>query len=267
MLIAIKGAGDLASGIALRLYRARFNVAMSELALPTTIRTAVSFSRAVTEGVANVEGVNAKLARNAAEAAALIKQGLIAVLVDPDAASLLKLKPDVLVDAILAKANLGTRLSDAPVVIGVGPGFSAGVDCHAVVETRRGHTLGRVITEGCALKNTGEPGEIGGYTIERLLKAPAAGVFTKAASIGEVLEAGEAAGYVGEIPMRAKIRGVLRGILPSGIPVYEGMKCGDIDPRPYTEHCFTVSDKALAIGGGVLEAILRFTPENRLDLR
>ncbi|HOR13470.1 MAG TPA: molybdenum hydroxylase, partial [Clostridia bacterium] len=148
MLIAIKGAGDLASGIALRLYRARFNVAMSELALPTTIRTAVSFSRAVTEGEANVEGVNAKLAKDVKEAAAFIKQGLIAVLVDPDAACLLKLKPDVLVDAILAKANLGTRLSDAPVVIGVGPGFSAGVDCHAVVETRRGHTLGRVITEG-----------------------------------------------------------------------------------------------------------------------
>ena len=162
-------------------------------------------------------------------------------------------------DAILAKRNLGTRITDAPVVIGVGPGFTAGVDCHAVVETMRGHTLGRVIHAGSALPNTGIPGLIGGFAGERVLRAPAGGVFHQLLDIGAQVRQGDVAATVNGVPMTCTLDGVLRGILPDGTPVHKGMKAGDIDPRCKVEHCYTASDKALAIGGGVLEAILDLT--------
>jgi len=160
------------------------------------------------------------------------------------------------VDAILAKRNLGTRITDAPVVIGVGPGFTAGTDCHAVVETMRGHTLGRAIYHGSALPNTNIPGLIGGYAGERVLRAPADGVFHQLLDIGAAVKAGDVAGEVNGIPMRCTIDGVVRGILPEGTPVHKGMKSGDVDPRCRPEYCTTASDKALAVGGGVLEALL-----------
>ena len=166
------------------------------------------------------------------------------------------LRPDVVVDAVLAKRNLGTHLTDASCVVGVGPGFLPGRDCHAAVETQRGHDLGRVLWDQAPASNTGVPGEIGGYTVERLLRAPADGVFLPAARIGDLVEAGQPVGYVEGTPMRAQISGVLRGLLPDGTPVHTGMKAGDIDPRCRREHCFSVSDKARAVGGGVLEAIL-----------
>ncbi len=267
MLVVIKGAGDIASGVALRLWRARLNVVMTEIARPTAIRRTVSFSQAVTDGQAIVEGVMAVLAKDSQEAIAILQSGRIPVLVDPAAHCIRALKPDAVVDAILAKRNLGTALSDAPVVIGVGPGFTAGVDCHAVIETQRGHTLGRVILEGEALPNTGIPGNIGGYMLERILRAPADGVFKQALGIGATVQAGDVAGYVDGIPVKTEIAGVLRGILPDNTPVYKGMKSGDVDPRCRVEHCYTVSDKALAIGGGVLEAILRLTPQKSAHLR
>jgi len=267
MLVVIKGAGDIASGIALRLWRARFLVVMTDLAHPTAIRRTVSFCRAITEGEAKVEDVTARLAADAGEVPALFAEGVIPVLVDPEAACVPLLSPDALVDAVLAKRNLGTRITDAPVVVGVGPGFTAGADCHAVVETQRGHTLGRVITAGAALPNTGAPGDIGGYTTERILRAPADGVFQKVLEIGAVVSPGDIAGTVAGVPMRAEIAGVLRGILPDGTPVHKGMKSGDVDPRCKPEHCYTASDKALAVGGGALEAILRFTPRAAADLR
>jgi xanthine dehydrogenase accessory factor len=173
-----------------------------------------------------------------------------------------ELAPDVLVDAIMAKKNLGTRISDAPVVIASGPGFTAGIDCCAVIETKRGHTLGRVITasdpDPRALPDTGIPGDIGGFTTERIIRASADGIFEGRVNIGDRVQKGDLLGIVAGRPIRAEIAGIVRGILPSGIPVTAGMKSGDIDPRCERFHCFTVSDKALAIAGGVLEAILRF---------
>ncbi len=267
MLVVIKGAGDIASGIALRLWRARFDVVMTEIARPTAIRRTVSFSQAVTEGQAIVEGVMAELTQSSKGAIAVLQSGRIPVLIDPEAGCIRELRPDAVVDAILAKKNLGTLLSDAPVVIGVGPGFTAGVDCHAVIETQRGHTLGRVILEGSALPDTGIPGNIGGYMLERIVRAPADGVFKQVLGIGATVQAGDIAGYVDGSPVRAQIAGVLRGILPDNTPVYKGMKSGDVDPRCRVEHCYTASDKALAIGGGVLEAILHLTPLQSIGLR
>lgn len=256
MLIVVKGAGDLATGIACRLYRSGFGVVMTEIARPTAVRCAVSFSRAVYRGGATVEGIAAKLAGSPKEAFALTREGFVAVLVDPAGASVAALRPDGVVDAILAKRNLGTSLTDARAVIGVGPGFTAGVDCHAAVETQRGHDLGRVLYTGSPAPNTGVPGEIGGYTAERLLRAPADGVFSPAASIGDTVTAGQTVGFAGGRPMTARISGVLRGLLPEGTPVRSGMKAGDIDPRCQASHCFSVSDKARAVGGGVLEGLL-----------
>ncbi len=267
MLVVIKGAGDIATGIALRLWHARLHVVMTELAQPTAIRRTVSFCQAVTHGQAVVEGVTAELAQTCAAALSILKSGHIPVLIDPKAACIRELKPDIVVDAILAKRNLGTMLMDAPVVIGIGPGFTAGEDCHAVVETQRGHTLGRVLLEGSALPDTGVPGNIGGYTVERILRAPADGIFTQVLEIGETVEAGDTVGYVDGLPVKTEIPGVLRGILPDNTPVYKGMKSGDVDPRCKVEHCYTASDKALAIGGGVLEAILRLTPLTSVGLR
>ena len=259
MLVLIRGAGDLASGIALRLWRCGFSVVMTEIAQPTTIRRTVAFSDAVLHGSARVEEAEARFAPDVPAAKALLAAGFIPVLNDPEAACKSELRPDVLVDAILAKRNLGTSIADAPVVIGVGPGFTAGEDCRAVVETMRGHSLGRVIYEGSALPNTNIPGLIGGFAGERVLRAPADGIFTGAKKIGDRVESGDIAGYVDGLPMRCTIGGVLRGLLADGVPVRKGLKSGDVDPRADPAYCFTVSDKALAVAGGVLEAILHLT--------
>lgn len=256
MLILIKGAGDLATGIACRLVQSGFDVIMTETSQPTTVRCSVAFSRAVYEGAAVVEGIRAMLAATPEEALSLTGKGIVAVLVDPDGAAVRTLHPHGVVDAILAKCNLGTSITDAPAVIGVGPGFTAGLDCHAAVETQRGHNLGRALYAGSPAPNTGIPGDIGGYTTQRLLRAPADGVLSPAASIGDLVTAGQTVGYVGDVPMTAQISGVLRGLLPGGTPVHKGMKAGDVDPRCQISHCFTVSDKARAIGGGVLEGLL-----------
>lgn len=255
-LILIRGAGDLASGVALRLWRSGFRVVMTELPRPTTIRRTVAFSEAVTAGETVVEGVTARRAADAHEALSLLEQGVLPVLADPDCSCRADLRPLALVDAILAKRNLGTAITDAPIVIGVGPGFTAGLDCHAAVETMRGHTLGRVLYRGSPLPNTNLPGLIGGFAGERVLRAPADGVFREALRIGDRVKAGDVAGWVGESPMVCTIDGVLRGLLASGVPVHQGMKAGDVDPRNDPAYCRTASDKALAIGGGVLEAIL-----------
>jgi xanthine dehydrogenase accessory factor len=252
----IKGAGDLASGTALRLRRAGFAVVMTEVEKPLAVRRAVCFSEAVYHKRARVEDCEAILAANAEEALRLSDEGKIAVIVDPQCVCGAQLKAPVLVDAIMAKRNTGTSRNDARVVIALGPGFNVGTDCHAVIETMRGHTLGRVIGSGGALPNTGVPGEIGGYSAERLLRSPSAGIFRALVSIGDTVQAGDTVAEAGGLPVQAGIDGIVRGILPSGIEVFKGMKAGDIDPRCKREHCFTVSDKALAVAGGVLEAIL-----------
>ncbi len=258
MLVLIRGAGDIASGIALRLYRAGLQVAMTDLPQPTAIRRTVSFSQAIVRGSTQVEDVTARLAA-VEQVPTILAAGEIPVLADPECRCRAALKPQVLVDAILAKRNLGTAMGDAPVVIGVGPGFTAGEDCHAVVETMRGHYLGRVIRQGGAIPNTNIPGLIGGYAGERVLRAPADGIFRLRLDIGAQVRAGDVAGYVGEHPMVCTIGGILRGILPDGTPVRCGMKAGDVDPRCAPDHCLCASDKALAVGGGVLEAILQLT--------
>ena len=256
LLVLIRGAGDLASGIALRLWHAGFRVVMTEIPRPTTIRRTVAFSQAVIAGACRVEDVEARLAADPEEARALLERGLLPVLVDPELRCREALRPEVLVDAILAKRNLGSSITDAPVVIGVGPGFTAGLDCHAAVETMRGHSLGRALYTGSPLPNTNIPGLIGGFAGERVLRAPADGIFREALRIGDRVKAGDVAGWVGDAPMICTLDGVLRGLLASGIPVHAGMKAGDVDPRNDPAYCKTVSDKALAIGGGVLEAIL-----------
>ncbi|MBE6985461.1 MAG: EF2563 family selenium-dependent molybdenum hydroxylase system protein [Ruminococcaceae bacterium] len=259
MLVLIRGAGDLASGIALRLHHAKMQVVMTDLPQPTAIRRTVCFSQAILFGKMQVEDVCAEFAQNAQAAQKIVKRGNIAVLADPEMACLQALKPDVVVDAILAKRNLGTRITDAPCVIGVGPGFTAKVDCHACVETMRGHTLGRMITDGSPLPNTNIPGLIGGFAGERVLRAPCDGIFRQSLEIGAIVKEGDVAGTVNGEVMRCTIGGVLRGLLADGTPVFQGMKSGDVDPRGEKDYCYLVSDKALSIGGGVLEAILHFS--------
>lgn len=257
-MLVIKGAGDIASGVALRLYRAGYRFVMTDLEKPTAIRRTVSFCEAIVAGETEIEGVRGVRCGGFSEASAIIEGGAIPVLADPEALCIRELRPEAVIDAILAKRNLGTAIDDARAVIALGPGFTAGVDCNAVIETMRGHTLGRVILSGAALPNTGEPGAIGGYTSERVLRTPSAGVFCAKRNIGDAVETGEIVALVGSEPVRAKIGGVLRGLLASDTEVFEGMKCGDVDPRCNVENCFTASDKALAVAGGVLEALLHF---------
>ena len=256
MLVLIRGAGDIATGIALRLYRTGIQVVMTDLPRPTAIRRTVCFSPAITDGETVVEDVRAVRADSPAQALSLLAQGAVPVLPDPECLCREQLRPDALVDAILAKRNLGTRITDAPVVVGIGPGFTAGEDCHAVVETMRGHTLGRAIYQGSALPNTNIPGLIGGYAGERVPRAPADGIFTRILDIGDEVQPGDIAGTVNGQPMKCTIGGVLRGVLDDGVRVHAGMKSGDVDPRGRAEYCDTVSDKALAVGGGVLEAVM-----------
>lgn len=258
MLVIIRGAGDLATGIALRLKKAHISVIMTDIPAPTAIRRTVAFSQAIVLGETKVEDVTARRAETPEAAMALLQENVVPVLADPEGICIPVLKPDVVVDAILAKRNLGTRITDAPVVIGVGPGFTAGVDCHAVVETMRGHTLGRALYSGSPLPNTGIPGLIGGRSGERVLRAPADGIFEPRMEIGQLVQEGEIAATVNGKPMRCTLTGCLRGLLQGGLQVHEGMKCGDIDPRGQQANCFTASDKATAIGGGVLEALLHF---------
>lgn len=263
MLILIKGAGDIATGIAVRLKNSGMQVVMTEIAIPTTVRRSVAFSRTVYEGSAVVENITAKLVLDFAQIPAVLQRDEIPVLIDPRCEVLKSIHFDAVVDSILAKKNLSTDPTQAPVVIGVGPGFSVPQDCHCVIETQRGHDLGRCIYQGCAAKNTGIPGEIGGYTVERLLRAPCDGIFHPILAIGDIVKAGQTVAMVDDQPVTAQIDGIVRGLLQDNVPVKSGMKSGDIDPRGCYEHCFTVSDKARAVGGGVLEAILHLGLQNR----
>lgn len=259
MLVVIRGAGDIATGIALRLYRAGMQIVMCDLAQPTSIRRTVCFSEAIRLGETTIEGVRGVLCKDAEVARLAAQSACVAVMADPEASCVSDLHPDVLVDAILAKRNLGTTRGMAPVVIGVGPGFTAQVDVDAAVETMRGHYLGRVYYTGSPLPNTAIPGLIGGYAGERVLRAPADGTFTPCVEIGDEVKAGTVCGTVAGEPMVATIDGVVRGLLQEGVPVTRGMKSGDVDPRCHPEYITMASDKALAVGGGVLEAILNLT--------
>lgn len=254
--IVIRGAGDLATGVALRLYRAGLrNLVMLETAHPLAVRRTVAFSECIYHDHMTVEGVTATHVQTSDHVASTWRKGNIPVLIDPEAITLPELCPQVLVDAIIAKRNLGTTCIQAPLVIGLGPGFTAGKDVHMVVETMRGHHLGRVISEGTAQPNTGVPGTIGGYSIERVCWAEQEGLFSTDLEIGDMVSTGDELGRVNDEPVLAKVSGVVRGLLRNGTPVKKRTKLGDVDPRGTVSYCNEASDKALAIGGGVLEAI------------
>lgn len=255
MKILIKGAGDLATGVAWELFQAGHRIIMTEIAVPLTVRRQVAYSRAVYEGRAEVEGVTGVLAETAKEAIALSEQGLIGVLVDPEALVRKVWQPEVVIDAIMAKKNIGTAITDAPLVLALGPGFTAGKDCHAVIETMRGENLGRPLYKGSAIPNTGVPGMVGGYAIERLIKASADGVMEPVAAIGDIVEKGSLLAYTGGEPVYAQIDGVIRGMLQAGVPVKKGMKIGDVDPRKDESLVYLISDKSHKIGRGCVEAI------------
>ncbi|MFP3156159.1 EF2563 family selenium-dependent molybdenum hydroxylase system protein [Lachnospiraceae bacterium ZAX-1] len=258
MKILIKGAGDLASGIAFRLFRAGYTIWMTDLPVPTAVRRTVSFSSAVYQNSIEIEHVTARYAKDFDSAMQIENNGEIPVFADPQAKVAHIWKPEVMIDAIMAKRNIGTTKEDAKLVIGIGPGFCAGTDCHCVIETKRGHYLGKVLESGCAIANTGIPGEVGGFTIERLIRAGADGIFKPVAQIGEFVLKDTVVAYVADVPVYAQISGVVRGLLQEGVVVYKGMKAGDIDARCEKEHCNTISDKARSIGGGALEAVCAY---------
>jgi xanthine dehydrogenase accessory factor len=258
MKVLIKGAGDLATGIASRLYRSGHQIIMTEIEAPLTVRRTVALSRAVYEGKAVVEDMTGIRVDSMEEAQQVQQLGDIPVIVDESAEIIEKYRPHILVDAILAKRNMGTRITDAPFVIGVGPGFYAGLDCHCVIETMRGHELGNVIYQGGAIPNTGIPGEIDGFSIERLIRAAGEGVIEPRVVIGDLVKQGQLVAVTGGKEVFAQMGGIVRGMLQPGVWVKENMKIGDIDSRSAKSHCYTISDKARAIGGGVLEAAACF---------
>lgn len=258
LIIGIKGAGEMASAIAWRLHMANIRkIFMMEIPCPLAVRRGVCFCEAIHDRCKKVEGVEASKADGVGDVAQIWNEGKIAVLVDPRWITRERLRPDVILDAIVAKKNLGTTRTDAGLVIGLGPGFVAGSDVHMVVETNRGHNLGRIITSGSAEADTGVPGDIGGYTEERVLRAPADGVFRAVKAIGEPVKTGEVVGEVAGMEIRTRIDGVIRGLIRSDIRVTQDVKLGDIDPRGDRSYCYTISDKARAIAGSALEAILR----------
>ncbi len=257
-VILVKGAGEMASAIAWRLYMANLRrICMLDLEHPLCVRRQVSFCVALESGAAEVEGVRAARARGPAGIEHAWRAGEIPVVSTGDWAGFGGLAAEVVVDAILAKRNTGTRKADAPLVIALGPGFEAGTDCHAVVETNRGHNLGRILLAGSAEPNTGIPGEIAGHAGDRVLRAPAAGIFRTTRAIGDLVACGDLIGEVAGSPVTAPLGGMLRGLIRPGTSVVRGLKLGDIDPRGRREYCGAISDKGRAIAGAVLESIMR----------
>ncbi len=263
-LILIKGAGDIGTGVAHRLYRAGFGIIMTELPEPRAVRRTVAFSDCVFEGTTSVEEVTAvRLSIEQALrmlAKGLVSNGPIPLVIDPDGTASSEVPATLLIDARMAKRNLGTKINDADVVIGLGPGFTAGLDVHAVVETARGHSLGQVIYRGCAREFTGVPGEIGGFTVERVLRAPTDGTLRALAGIGTSVVTGQSVAEIAagaeRVPIKAAIPGILRGLLRDGAPVSGGQKIGDVDPRCEPDTAWRISDKARSVAGGVLEAVM-----------
>jgi len=259
-IVVVRGAGDLATATIHRLVKAGFSVLVLEAEHPAAIRRQVCLSEAVYEGTATVEGVTAVKIHAWSEATSVWEAGKVPVLVDSTGRSILEMKPSVVVDAIIAKRNLGTNRSMAPCTVALGPGFTAGVDVDYVIETKRGHNLGRIITEGTAAPNTGIPGNIGGYAAERVIHAACAGTLFNIHAIGDFVEQGETIAVIrnesGETPVPASITGLIRGLIRDGYPVTEHFKIADIDPRKEEyKNCFTISDKARCIAGSVLEVV------------
>jgi xanthine dehydrogenase accessory factor len=259
MIVLIRGGGDLASGVAYRLHQAGLRVVICELPQPLAVRRLVSFAEAVTKGEVTVEGITARKVTDPTDTLRILQifsRGQVPVLVDPEAQAAQALHPTVIVDGRMLKRAPEPLRHTARLYLGLGPGFTAPQDCSAVIETQRGHRLGRVIWKGQAASDTGLPEAVGARCGERVLRAPAAGVLHTFVEIEAHLEAGEVVARVGDAVVKAPFSGMLRGLLPEGMSVLRGMKIGDLDPRDDPSLCRLVSDKSLAIGGGVLEAIL-----------
>ena len=256
-IVVVKGAGEMATGVAWRLHMSHMKIAMTEISKPLAVRRAVSFCEAVYDKIKEVEGVTAELSASWHDCGEIWERKSIPLVVDPFLDCLKKIKVDVLVDATLTKHDNELHRNMASLVIGLGPGFEAGNNAHYVVETKRGHHLGRIYESGRAQANTGVPGEIAGKTWERVLRAPANGTFETTKSISDRVKQGEIVGSVGNNTIKAAIDGILRGLIRPGTQVYEGLKVGDIDPRGKIEYVETISEKARALGGSVLEAIIR----------
>ncbi len=264
LIIAVKGAGEMASGVACGLYKANFRrIFMMEIASPLAVRRTVSFCESIHSESITIEGIHGLIARDAIDIHEAWDRGAIAVIPDPEWNTISQLKPDVVIDATLAKVNLGTQKDEASLVIGLGPGFEAGTDAHLVIETHRGHDIGRIIEKGAAHPNTGVPGDIGGYTSQRVLRAPCDGRFESKLEIGAMVTEKQVIGRVGGQAVHATLSGVLRGLIRPGTMVKKGLKLGDIDPRGKVDYCYTVSDKARTLGGSVLQAVL--SEVNRAD--
>ena len=268
-LIIVRGGGDLATGTIYKLRKCGFPVLILEVANPSAIRRNVAFSEAVYLGSQTVEDMTCYRAASLEEAKTLLGEGKLVVLVDPAGASIPQLEPMAVVDAILAKKNLGTARSMAPITVALGPGFTAGKDVDAVIETKRGHDLGKVLWTGCAAANTGIPGIIGGYGKERVIHSPATGILRNHKKITDTVKKGDIIAAVetedGPVPVPATLDGLLRGLIRDGYPVTKGFKIADIDPRTDEyQNCFTISDKARCIAGGVVEAILQLKGERQL---
>jgi xanthine dehydrogenase accessory factor len=259
--VLILGAGEMASGVAHRLFKSGFKVCFTEISRPLAVRRLVSFCEAVYDQQQTVEGVTALRITKPAEIFSVWEEGKLPLLVDPENKTKDFLNPHVLIDAILAKRNVGTKITDAPLVVGLGPGFKAAKDVHVVIETNRGHNLGRLIFEGEAEPNTGVPGIIAGYGLERVIRAPQNGKFKILKDIGDMVFEGETVAQVEGAPIKVAISGIIRGLLRDGTEVTQGLKAGDIDPRGERSYCTTVSEKARALGGSVLEAILSQLPK------
>lgn len=256
-VVIVKSGGDLASGIIQKLHRVGFRVLVLETQTPTAIRRMVSFAEAIYEGKKEIEGIIAIHTKNIIEIYHAWSMDYIPVLIDPNGDYIEKFKPIAVVDAIIAKRNIGMKKDLAPITIAVGPGFTAGKDCDVVIESNRGHDLGRLIYEGEAEPNTGIPGTIAGYSVERVLYAPDEGTTELIHKIGDIVKVGDIIGYVNDKSINTKLDGVIRGLIRDGTYVTKDMKIGDVDPRlDQINNCYTISDKARAIGGGVLEAIM-----------
>ena len=265
-LIVVRGGGDLATGTIYKLRKCGFPVLVLETGAPSAIRRNVAFSEAVYQGSQQVEDMTCRLANSLEQARQWLDENQLVLLVDPAGEAIARLKPMAVVDAILAKKNLGTHREMAPITVALGPGFTAGVDVDAVVETKRGHNLGRVLWQGTAAPNTGIPGVIAGYGKERVIHSPAEGILRNVCKITDTVRRGQVIAAVetaaGTVPVEATLDGLLRGLIRDGYPVTKGFKIADIDPRVEEyQNCFTISDKARCIAGGVLEAVIQLKGE------
>ena len=255
-LVLLRGGGDLGTGVAARLWRSGFSVIVVEIAQPLAVRRLVSLAEAVYEGEVAIEDLHGRRAKDTEAARTILEEGDIPVLIDPSAESRHALNPSAIVDARMTKSAPSLPMDSAPILVGLGPGFEAGANVHAVVETSRGHQMGRVTWEGAALSDTGVPDPVRGHDVDRVLRAPASGVFEPVAEIGTLVSSGAVLCEVSGIALAAPFDGALRGLLHDGIEIEAGVKVGDLDPRQDLALCSLISDKSLAVGGGVLEALL-----------